>query len=240
MLGCSSDTTSYTVLCNLLLRFALPGRWPVYCIGSNKTSPWRVLRFATCLTKWVDSSWFSAIFVFVWARVVGVIVDFSGIIFLAFNLLFVRHSVHLSFVRIFQTVQLYFRSEVCHNLFIRAVLLVGLVNWFHQVWRHLGIYEVFNDCLGTNSEGTFCQFLQFVQTINYFLVRWTEDQMLKLVFWRSHWLGFHVFSTEHSQDFCQILSVPAADVFERLQRITTHERVEVVQIVFFCELIVDF
>ena len=53
-------------------------------------------------------------------------------------------------------------------------------------------------------------------------------------------MGFHVFPTEHSQDFCQILSVRAADVFERLQRVTTHERVEIVYFVFFCELIVDF
>ena len=35
MLGCSPDTTRYTVLCVLLLRFDLPGKWPVYCIGSN-------------------------------------------------------------------------------------------------------------------------------------------------------------------------------------------------------------
>ena len=46
------------------------------------------------------------------------------------------------------------------------------------------------------------------------------------MFCRSHCLGFHVFPTEHSQDFCQILSVQAVDVFERLQRITTHESVE--------------
>ena len=64
--------------------------------------------------------------------------------------------------------------------------------------------------------------------------------MLKLVFCRSHWLGFHVFSTELSQDSLQILLVPAAHVVERLQRITTHESVEKVYFIFFCELIVAF
>ena len=64
--------------------------------------------------------------------------------------------------------------------------------------------------------------------------------MLKFVFHRSHWLGFHVISTKHSQNLCQILSIRAADGFERLHRITTHERMEIVYFVFFCELIVDF
>ena len=104
MLGCSPDTTNYTVLCILLLRFALPGKWPVYCNGSNITSLCGVVRFVTCLTGWVDISRFSSKFKIVGPRVVCVTVDISGINFLAFNLLFVRDSVHLSFIRRFQTV----------------------------------------------------------------------------------------------------------------------------------------
>ena len=49
-----------------------------------------------------------------------------------------------------------------------------------------------------------------------------------------------MFSTEHSQDFCQILSVPAADVFACLPCITTHNRMELVYFVFFCELILGY
>ena len=101
MLGCSPNTTSYTVLCVLLLRFPLPGMWLVYCIGSNITSLCGVVRFTACLTGRVDSSRFSVSFVVVGFRVVGVTVDFSSIILVAFNLLFVRHSVHLNFIRRF-------------------------------------------------------------------------------------------------------------------------------------------
>ena len=106
MLVPSLDTNSYTVLCVLLLRFALPWKWPVYCIGSKITFLCGVRRFATCLTGWVDSSRFSVKFILFGARVVCVTVDISGIILVAFNLLFVRHSVHLSLIRIFQTVKL--------------------------------------------------------------------------------------------------------------------------------------
>ena len=106
MLGCNPDTTSYTVLCVLLLTFALPGNWPVYCIGSNITSLCGVARFATCLTGRLESSRLSANFVIVGVRVVCVTVDISGIIFVVFNLLFVRHSVHRSSIRMFQTVML--------------------------------------------------------------------------------------------------------------------------------------
>ena len=101
MLDCSPDTASYTVLCVLLLRFALPGKWPVYWIGSNITSLCGVVRFATCLTGRVERSRFSANFMIVVVKVVCVTVDNSSIIWVAFNLLFVRHSVHLSFIRMF-------------------------------------------------------------------------------------------------------------------------------------------
>ena len=106
MLGCSLDTTSYTVVCVLFLRFVLPGKWPVCCIGSEVTSLCGVVRFATCLTGRVESSRISVHFVIVGVRIVCVTVDISSIIWVAFSLLFVRHSVHLSFIRIFQTVKL--------------------------------------------------------------------------------------------------------------------------------------
>ena len=106
MLGSSPDTTSYTVVCILFLRFVLPGKWPVCCIGSNVTSLCGVVRFATCLTGRVESSRFFVNFVVVGVRVVCVTVDISSNIWVAFNLLFLRHSVHLSFIRIFQTVKL--------------------------------------------------------------------------------------------------------------------------------------
>ena len=106
MLGCSMDTTSYTVVCVLSLSFVLPGKWPVCCIGSNVTSLCGVVRFATCLAGRVESSRFSVKFVIVGVRVVCVTVDISSIIWVAFKFLFVRHSVHLSFIRVFQTVKL--------------------------------------------------------------------------------------------------------------------------------------
>ena len=62
MLGCSLDTTSYTIVCILFLRFVLPGKWPVCCIGSNVTSLCGVVRFATCHTGRVESSRFSVNF----------------------------------------------------------------------------------------------------------------------------------------------------------------------------------
>ena len=106
ILGCSLDTTSYTVVCVLFLRFVLPGKWPACCIGSNVTSLCGVVRFATCLTRRVESSRVPVNFVVVGVRVACVTVDISSIIWVAFNLLFVRHSVHLSFIRIFQIVKL--------------------------------------------------------------------------------------------------------------------------------------
>ena len=65
MLGCSPDTTNYTALCVLLLRYILSflfdhsGKWHVCCIGSNLTSLCGMVRFATALTGWINSFWFS-------------------------------------------------------------------------------------------------------------------------------------------------------------------------------------
>ena len=111
MLGCSLDTTSNTVVCVLFLWFVLPGKWSVCCIGSKVTSLCGVVRFATCLTRRVESSRLSVNFVIVGVRVVCVTFDISSIIWVAFNFLFVRHSVHLSFIRIFQTLKLYSLSR---------------------------------------------------------------------------------------------------------------------------------
>ena len=80
MLGCSLNTTSYTVVCVLFLRFVLPGKWLVCCIGSNVTSLCGVVRFATCLTGRVESSRISVNFVINGVRVVCVTVDISSII----------------------------------------------------------------------------------------------------------------------------------------------------------------
>ena len=106
MFGCSLDTTNYTVVCVLFLRFVLPGKGPVCCIGSSVASLCGVVPFATCLTGRVEKSRFSVIFVGFGVRVVCVTVDISSIIWVAFTLLFVRPSVHMSFIRIFQTVKL--------------------------------------------------------------------------------------------------------------------------------------
>ena len=89
-----------------LLEVVLPGKGPVCCIGSNVTSLCGMVRFATCLRGRVENSRVSVNFVVVGVGVVCVTVDISSIIWVAFNLLFVRHSVHLSFIRIFQTVKL--------------------------------------------------------------------------------------------------------------------------------------
>ena len=125
MLGCGQDTTSYTVLCVLLMlstlsfRFALPGKWPVCCIGSNITSVCRVVLFATCLAGWINSFWlsFSSVTVFVvvvviivgvvaWDRVIDVTVFGSRKILIVFSFfsLFFQQATLISIVPWFSTV----------------------------------------------------------------------------------------------------------------------------------------
>ena len=120
MLGCGQDTTSYTVLCVLLMmsiRFAPPGKWPFCCIGSNITYFCGVVRFATCLTAWINSFWlpFSSDTVFVvvviivnivWVRVIGVTVFVSKIILSNFSLF---------------------------SLFFPQATLISLLSWFFTV-----------------------------------------------------------------------------------------------------------
>ena len=103
ILDCGPNTTSHTVLCVLLMmsttsfRFALPGKWPFRCIGSNITSLYEVVRFTTCLTAWINSYWlsFCSITVFVvfvnivvGNRVLGATVFVARISLRAFHLLF--------------------------------------------------------------------------------------------------------------------------------------------------------
>ena len=86
MLGYGQDTTSYTVLCVLLMNstlsfwFALPGKWLVCCIGSNITSLCGVVHFATCVTGWIKSFWlpFSSVTAFVAVVVIVIIVDVAA------------------------------------------------------------------------------------------------------------------------------------------------------------------
>ena len=106
MVGCGPDTTSYTVLCVLLMmstlrfRFALPGKWPVCCIGSTITSLCGVIHFAMCLTERKISFWLSfcsftvfnvfvvIVVVVVGSRDIGATVFVARISLCAFNLLF--------------------------------------------------------------------------------------------------------------------------------------------------------
>ena len=60
------------------------------------------------------------------------------------------------------------------------------------------------------------------------------------MFWCNHWLRFHIFCRKNCPEFPRIVSIQGAVVFDRLQRVTTHKKVEVVCFVIFCGLIVDF
>ena len=104
-----------------------------------------------------------------------------------------RHSVYGHFVWSFQTIQFQLPFKMRHNLFIRAVLQVGLVYWFLQVWRHFGIYELVNDCLGSNSERIFCQFLEFVKKSNNFWFTGLKTSCWKLCFAVAIDWGFFYF-----------------------------------------------
>ena len=123
MLGCGQDTTSYTVLCVLLMmstlsfRFALPGKWPVCCIGSNITSVCGVVCFATCLAGWINNFWLSFSFVTVFVvvsvvnitvrvRGIGCTVFVSGIILIVFSLF---------------------------SLFFQQATLISVMSWFFTV-----------------------------------------------------------------------------------------------------------
>ena len=69
------------MMSTLSFRFALPGKWPVCCIGSNITSVCGMVRFATCLAGWINSFWlsFSFVTVFVVVSVVNITVRVRGI-----------------------------------------------------------------------------------------------------------------------------------------------------------------
>ena len=107
--GCSWDKTNFAVLCVLLLRsilsflFALPGKWPVCCTGSNLTSLCGVVRFATCPTGCINSFWFSVCSLNVYIVVVRLIVVVAirvvgSTVFVSRKILFFQlfHSVFLT------------------------------------------------------------------------------------------------------------------------------------------------
>ena len=123
MLGCGQDTTSYTVLCVLLMmstlsfRFALPGKWPVCCIGFNITSVCGVVRFATCLAEWINSFWlsFSLVTVFVVVSVGNITVRVRGI----GGTVFVS-GIILNIFGLF-------------SLFFQQATLISVMSWFFTV-----------------------------------------------------------------------------------------------------------
>ena len=137
MLGCGPNTTSRTVLCiqlmmsTLSFRFALPGKWPVCCIGSNLISLCGVVHFATCLTAWINSFplsfcsitvliVFVVIIVVVENRVLGATVFVARISLCAFNLLFLFQQATLISIMswFFAVVARWFvfqRSRLWHN-----------------------------------------------------------------------------------------------------------------------------
>ena len=123
ILGCGPGTTSYTVLCVLLIistlffRFSLPGKWPVFCIGSNITSLCVMVRFATFPTGWIISFWlpFGSVTVSVVVIIVYVAVWVRGI----------RATVFVS--RIFLSVFTLF------SLFFQQATLISVMSWFFTV-----------------------------------------------------------------------------------------------------------
>ena len=141
MLGCSLVTTSYTVVCILFLRFVLPGKRPGCCIGSNVTSLCGVVRFATCLTRRVESSRFSVNFVTVGVWVDCVTVNISSINWVAFHLWFVRQSVHLSFIRVLKLLSSYSLSRCVTNC---SYVPFSKLAWFIDFFRCGGILAYMN------------------------------------------------------------------------------------------------
>ena len=132
MLGCGQDTTSYTVLCVLLMlstlsfRFALPGKWPVCCIGSNGS--YGVVRFATCLAGWINSFWLplSYVTVFVVVVVIVIIVDVAVWVSVIGVSVFVSRIILNNFS--------------LFSLFFQQVTLISIMPWFFTVVaRWLGL-----------------------------------------------------------------------------------------------------
>ena len=69
---------------------------------------------------------------------------------------------------------------------------------------------------------------------------WVEDKFLEFVFHRRNRFRFYVLPMQKCQNFSQILSGWAINVFKCLQRITSYQRVEVIDSVIFSQLVVDF
>ena len=60
-----------------------------------------------------------------------------------------------------------------------------------------GVYELFDDGMGSYSECVFGHFLKFVKKIYYFLIHWIEDKFLQFMFRCRHRLGFFVLPSEN-------------------------------------------
>ena len=124
MLGCDQDTTSYTVLCVLLMmstlsfRSALAGKWPFRCIGSNITSLCGVVPFATCLTGWINSFWLPLSSVTVFVVVVVFIVNIFWVRVIGVSVFVCRNN-----LRIFSSFSLFFQQAT----------LVPVKSWFSTV-----------------------------------------------------------------------------------------------------------
>ena len=135
MLGCCQETTSYTVLCVLLMmsflffRFALPRKWPVCCIGSNITSLCGVVRFATCLTGWTNSFWlpFTSVTVFVVVVVIVIIVDVAVLV----RGIGVTVSVSRILLIIFSLFSLFFLQAALIS--VKSWFFTVVASWFGSV-----------------------------------------------------------------------------------------------------------
>ena len=72
------------------------------------------------------------------------------------------------------------------------------------------------------------------------MVCWVDEKILEFMFCFRHWLGFYIFPSKYCQNFSQILSGRSINVFKCLQCICSHKRMEVVDSVLLCQLIVNF
>ena len=171
MLGCSLDTTSYTVVCIIFLRFVLPGKWPICCIGSNVTSLCGVVRFAKCLTGRVKSSRS-----FLW--LLGLQSFVSLLIFPALSGL---SSICCLCVTVFIWVSSGYSKLLSSNSLSRCVTIWSYVPfskwvWFIDFFRCGGILAYMNWSMiawAATPNASFANFLRSSKK-NYILVYWIE------------------------------------------------------------------
>ena len=123
-----------------------------------------------------------------------------------------------------------------HNLFKCAIPQLRLVNHFFsrgEAFWHISIVL-------WSPERQLRLLISGVRRKNqWFLVHWFENESLEFVFAGVLDWSFTYFFGPQSASLPNSLCW-SGDFFERLECITTHERVEVVYLVFSSELIVDF